>query len=65
MGAIGGLLGPLVLGRIASQLSLHWVLATLAAVGLVVAWQARALAEPRPRPAGPPTPAIGSPHEPA
>ena len=65
MGAIGGLLGPLVLGRIASQLSLHWVLAALAAVGLVVAWQARALAEPRPRPAAPPTPAIGSPHEPA
>lgn len=46
IGALGGLLGPLALGRIASALSLDWVLAALAAVGLVIARLAGALAEP-------------------
>jgi len=45
IGAIGGLLGPLLLGRVASHLSLNWVLGTLALVSLVIAWQASALAE--------------------
>lgn len=44
MGAMGGLLGPVLLGRVASLLSLDWVLAALAAVSLVIAWQAKTLA---------------------
>lgn len=45
LGALGGLLGPLLLGRIASLLSLDAVLVTLAVVGGAVAWQARVLGE--------------------
>lgn len=45
LGALGGLLGPLLLGRVASLLSLEWVLSLLAAVSVVIAWQARVLGE--------------------
>ena len=63
MGAIGGLLGPLVLGRIASGLSLDWVLAALAAVALVITWRADALAERGSVPGGCPPRPMGSTHE--
>lgn len=43
LGALGGLLGPVILGRIASYASLDWVLATLAAVAVAIARQAAAL----------------------
>ena len=43
LGALGGLLGPVILGRVASYLSLDWVLATLAAVAVAIARQAAAL----------------------
>jgi MFS family permease len=45
MGAIGGLVGPLLLGRVASMLSLNWVLLTLGLVSAVIAWQAKVLGE--------------------
>ncbi|NMG75932.1 MFS transporter [Aromatoleum diolicum] len=45
LGALGGLLGPLLLGRIANIVSLDWVLLTLAAVSAVIAWQARVLGD--------------------
>lgn len=44
LGALGGLLGPVLLGRVASFVSLDWVLATLAAVSLAIGWQAGVLA---------------------
>lgn len=43
LGALGGLLGPLLLGRVASFLSLPSVLLILAGVSAVIAWQARVL----------------------
>jgi hypothetical protein len=45
LGALGGLLGPLLLGRVASILSLDGVLLTLALVGAVICWQAGAVGE--------------------
>lgn len=45
LGALGGLLGPLLLGRVASLLSLEWVLSLLAMVSAVIAWQARVLGD--------------------
>lgn len=45
LGAVGGLLGPLVLGRIANWLTIDWILAMLGAIGFLIAHQARALAE--------------------
>lgn len=44
LGALGGLLGPVILGRVASYLSLDWVLATLAVVAVAIARQAAVLA---------------------
>ncbi|MCC4117648.1 MFS transporter [Aromatoleum toluclasticum] len=44
LGALGGLLGPVILGRVATYVSLDWVLATLAAVAVVIARQSAALA---------------------
>lgn len=43
--AVGGLLGPPVLGQVAKMVSLGAVMAVLAAVCLVMAWHARALCE--------------------
>ncbi|TAH45106.1 MAG: MFS transporter [Betaproteobacteria bacterium] len=50
LGALGGLLGPLLLGRIASLLSLDDVLLVLALVSAVIARQADALSERRTKP---------------
>lgn len=47
LGALGGLLGPLLLGRVASLASLDGVLLTLAATAALIAWQARALEQCR------------------
>lgn len=47
LGALGGLLGPVILGRVAGFASLDWVLATLAAVAVAIARQAAALAGSR------------------
>lgn len=44
LGALGGLLGPLLLGRIAGWASLDVVLFALAAVSVAIGWQAGALA---------------------
>jgi MFS family permease len=52
MGAVGGLLGPLVLGRIAGLVSLNAVLAVLAIVSVIIAWQAAALAGDKPGASG-------------
>lgn len=43
LGALGGLLGPLLLGGIANIVPLDWVLLSLAIVSVVIAWQARVL----------------------
>lgn len=51
LGALGGLIGPVLLGRIASYLPLDWVLAALAAVAVAIARQATVLAGNR-QPAG-------------
>ncbi|BAL24978.1 MFS transporter [Azoarcus sp. KH32C] len=50
IGALGGLLGPLLLGRVASFVSLNGVLVTLAAVSVLIAWQARVLGAQAERP---------------
>ncbi len=45
VGALGGLFGPLVLGQVAKIVSLGTVMTVLAAISLLMAWQARALRE--------------------
>ncbi len=45
LGAVGGLLGPLLLGQVAKIVSLGTVMSALAAVGLLMAWLARGLRE--------------------
>lgn len=45
LGALGGLFGPLVLGQIAKIMSLGSVMAMLAVIGLIMAWQARNVSE--------------------
>jgi MFS family permease len=45
LGALGGLLGPLLLGRVANVLSLDGVLIALALVSAVICWQAGAVGE--------------------
>lgn len=50
LGALGGLLGPILLGRIATLVSLDAVLLALAGVAAIVAWLARCLAPPAEKP---------------
>ncbi|MFN3986747.1 MAG: MFS transporter [Rhodocyclaceae bacterium] len=43
LGAVGGLFGPLLLAQVATRLSLAAVIAALAVVAVLMAWQARVL----------------------
>jgi MFS family permease len=45
LGALGGLLGPVVLGQVAGILSLNWVLLTLGLVSAIIARQAGVLGD--------------------